>query len=264
MRYFIHLGFDGTPYSGWQRQTKPRNTVQEVMETALSNIFKEKVIVNGCGRTDAGVHSSQYVAQIDLDQPPTFDLKFRLNKNLPDTIAVFDVIEVTNKQHARHNAVARTYDYFIHLKKDPILIRYSSFYEGLELDYDVMRKCTALIREAKDFRPLCKQPDVYKNTLCQITNCELFVDEQQGRIRFTITSNRFLRGMVRYCIYFLLEVGRGRMTLEEFEHILAQKMQLKEKQPALPNGLFLSRVEYPFLELREAHHLIKMLKMGLE
>ncbi len=264
MRYFIHLGFDGTPYRGWQRQTKPRNTVQEVIEDVLSKVFKKEVTANGCGRTDAGVHSSQYVVQIELDEAPSFDLMFRLNKNLPDTIAVFEIVEVDNKQHARHSAVARTYDYFIHLKKDPILIRYSSFYEDLVLDYDLMRKAVTLILETKDFRPLCKQPDIYKNTLCQLTNAELFVDEEQGRLRFTITSNRFLRGMVRYCVFFLLQVGSGKMALEEFEEILKQKKQLKDKQPALPNGLFLSKIEYPFLELKDSHHLIKMLKVGLD
>jgi len=264
MRYFIHLGFEGTHYRGWQRQPTPKNTVQQVIEESISRIFKKNISVYGCGRTDAGVHASQYVIQIELDEAPSFDLKFRLNKNLPDNIAVFEIFEVDNKQHARHSAVARTYDYFIHLKKDPILIRYSSFYEDLVLDYDLMRKAVTLILETKDFRPLCKQPDIYKNTLCQLTNAELFVDEEQGRLRFTITSNRFLRGMVRYCVFFLLQVGSGKMTLEEFEGILKQKKQLKDKQPALPNGLFLSRIEYPFLKLKDSHHLIKMLKIGLE
>jgi tRNA pseudouridine38-40 synthase len=97
-----------------------------------------------------------------------------------------------------------------------------------------------------------------------ITKCELFVNEQQGRLRFTITSDRFLRGMVRFCVFFLLEVGSGVITLGEFEQILAQKEVLKEKQPAYPNGLFLSKIEYPFLKLGESHQLIKMLRVGLE
>ncbi len=264
MRYFIHLGFEGTHYRGWQRQPSPKNTVQQVIEEKISQIFKKKISVYGCGRTDAGVHASQYVIHIELDEAPSFDFKFRLNKNLPENIAVFEIIEVDFKQHARHGAVARTYDYFIHLKKDPILIRYSSFYEDLTLDYDLMRKAVTLILKTSDFRPLCKQPDIYKNTLCQISNAELFVDDENGRLRFTITSNRFLRGMVRYCVYFLLQVGTGKISVNEFEEILKQNKQLKDKHPALPNGLFLSKVEYPFLELNDSHHLIKMLKMGLE
>lgn len=264
MRYFINLGYDGGNYKGWQRQKSTRKTIQEVIEQVFFKIFKEKVTVYGCGRTDAGVHASQYAIHINLDEAPKFDLKFRLNKNLPDGIAVFEIIEVTEDQHCRYNAVARTYDYFIHWKKDPILFRYSSFYDDLVLDFDLMRKAVTLILNTKDFRPLCKQPDLYKNTTCQISKCELFVNEEQGRLRFSITSNRFLRGMVRYCVFFLLEVGCGNLTLDEFEQILNQEKVPLIKKPAYPNGLFLSSVEYSFLELNESHHLIKMLRVGLE
>ena len=148
----------------------------------MTQLFKKYVSVYGCGRTDAGVHLSQYVIQIDFDEAPTFDLKFRLNKNLPDGITGFEIIEVEENQHCRYHAVARKYD--------PVLMRYSSFYEDYELDYDLMRKATELILKTNDFKPLCKQPDVYKNTLCEISKSELFVKEEQGRLRFTITSNR--------------------------------------------------------------------------
>lgn len=264
MRYFIHLGFDGGNYRGWQRQKETQNTVQEVIEQTLSQIFKKKISIYGCGRTDAGVHASQYVIQFNIDQAPLFDLKFRLNKSLPDDIAIFEIIEVDENNHARHSAVARTYDYFIHWNKNQILNRYSSFYEALELDFDLMRKAANLILKTTDFKPLCKQPDLHNNTFCKIGKCELFVNEKQGRLRFSITGNRFLRGMVRLCIFFILEVGSGRMTLKAFEQILNQEKILKEKLPAHPNGLFLSNVEYPFLELNNSHNLINILKVGLE
>jgi len=265
MRYFIHLAFDGSNYSGWQRQKDTLNTVQETIENTLSRFFKTEVSAYGCGRTDAGVHASQYVIQINLDEAPDFDLKFRLNKNLPDNISVFEVIEVNPDQHVRHDAVTRTYDYFLHLNKEPGLIRVSSFYEDLTLDFDAMQQATQLIQGTTDFKALCKQPDSYDDhTLCKITNCELFVNEEQGRLRFSITGNRFLRGMVRFCVFFLLEVGKGTLTLKEFEEILNQEKEFKEKLPAHPNGLFLSKVEYPFLELEESHNLIRMLKVGLE
>jgi len=112
MRYFIHLGFDGSNYRGWQRQKDTQNIIQEVVEHTLSNIFKKNMCVYGCGRIDAGVHASQYVIQVNLDKAPEFDLKFRLNKSLPDDIAVFEVIRVKDNHHSRHDAIARTYDYF--------------------------------------------------------------------------------------------------------------------------------------------------------
>ena len=264
MQYFIHLGFDGSKYSGWQRQKNTRNTIQEVIEHALSRIFKKSISVYGCGRTDAGVHASQYVIQIYLDEAPKFDLKFLLNKNLPTSMAVFEIFEVDQDRHCRYDATARTYDYFIHWNKNPILFRSSSLYEDLVVDFDLMKKATALILETKDFRALCKQPDLYKNTLCHITNCELFMNEEQGRMRFTITSNRFLRGMIRICIFFLLEVGRGKMSLDEFKAVLNQEKDYKEKHPAHPNGLFLSKIEYPFLKLDDSHNQVKMMRVGLE
>ena len=264
MRYFIHLGFDGSNYSGWQRQNNTLNTIQEIVEQTLLLLFKKRISAYGCGRTDAGVHASQYVIQFDVDEKPDFDLKFRLNKNLPDDIAVFEIFEVDKNQHCRHDAVARTYDYFIHWHKDPILMRYSSFYEDLKLDFDLMKKAVALIGANRDFRNLCKQPDSYDNTFCQISYCELFINEDLGRMRFTITSNRFLRGMIRICVFFLLEVGRGKMTLTEFQEILKLEKDVKEKWPAHPNGLFLSKIDYPFIELKDAHSLITMLKVGLE
>ncbi|WNW00775.1 tRNA pseudouridine synthase A [Tenacibaculum sp. HL-MS23] len=264
MRYFIHLGFDGTDYSGWQRQNSTQNTVQEALEQTLFKLFKKRISVYGCGRTDAGVHASQYVIDINLDEPPNFDLKFRLNKNLPNSIAVFEIFEVNEDQYARYGAVSRTYDYFIHWKKNPILFHNSSFYENLKLDFELMKKAAVLIRETKDFKALCKQPHLYDNTLCEVSNCELFIDEALGRMRFTITGSRFLRGMVRICVYYLLEVGRCKMTVAEFTEILNLKKELKIKYSAHPNGLFLSKVEYPFLKLDDSYNLVKILSVGLE
>ena len=264
MRYFLHIGYDGTDYSGWQRQKNTANTIQEIFEKTLFKLLKKEVVVNGCGRTDAGVHASQYVIHINLDEAPQFDLKFRLNKNLPADIAVFELLEVNENQHCRFDATARTYDYFMHWKKDPALICYSSFYEDLNLDFDLMRKAATLILGNREFKALCKQPDSYKNTLCHVSNCEIFVDEENGRLRFSITANRFLRGMIRICVFYLLEVGSGKMTVEEFEKGMNGEIEFKKKSPAFPSGLFLSRIEYPFLELKESHNLIRMLKLGLE
>ena len=264
MRYFLHMGFDGTNYHGWQKQTNTAHTVQEVVENKLSQLFKEPITVYGCGRTDSGVHASQYIIHINLDECPDFDLKFRLNKNLPDGIAVFDILEVNTDQHCRYDAVARTYDYFIHWKKDPVLIRYSSFYEDLDIDFNLMQKAAGLLLDLQDFRPVCKQPDLYKNTICKITKCRLVINEGQDRMRFTITSDRFLRGMVRICIFFLLEVGSGKMSIDRLNDILSQKEKMTAMKPAFPNGLFLSKVEYPYLQFDESHHLIRMLRVGLE
>lgn len=264
MRYFIHLGYDGTRYSGWQRQINTPKTVQEVIENVLFKIFKKKIIVFGCGRTDAGVHASQYIIHINLEEAPDFDLQFRMNKNLPDDITIFEIIESEENQHAQFHAIARTYDYFMHWNDDPVIHRHSSNYGHLDFDFDKMREATAIIANTKDFRAVCKQPDLYKNTNCEIMNCELFINPEQGRLRFSITGNRFLRGMVRCCVYFLIEVGTHKMTLDDMQKIINLEKKSPDKQPAYPNGLFLSKVEYPFIQFKDSHQLIRMMKVGLE
>jgi tRNA pseudouridine38-40 synthase len=262
MTYFFHIGFDGGRYKGWQFQPNLR-TVQGAIEDTLQQIFKKEIRVEGCGRTDAGVHASQYVLHIQLEEDFDFDLKFRLNKNLPDDIVVYDILEMKNKQHARFDAISRTYDYFIHLKKDPFLKKYSSFYEFKNLDFEAMKKAAELFMKYDDFKSICKQPDLYNHTRCNVTHAKLYVDEKQERLRFTITANRFLRGMIRLCVYFLLEVGRGRMTLEEFEDRFGNRKD-GFKRSAYPDGLFLSKVEYPYLKMENESELFHFLKTGLE
>lgn len=262
MIYFLHIGYDGSNYHGWQWQSN-MTTVQGTIENALERIFKTKITVYGCGRTDAGVHASQYFLHIELENAIDYDLKFRLNKNLPDDIAVFDVLKMEDKQHARYDAILRTYDYFIHLYKDPILNKYSSYYEIDDLNFDAIQKAAAMFSKFDDFKAVCRKPHLYKHTLCTITEAKLFVDNDKQRLRFTITGNRFLRGMVRLSVTFLLRVGTGELTLEEFEHIMINKIDVPEKAPALPNGLFLSRIEYPYLKLDSKPNFCSTLMDGL-
>mgnify|MGYP006155305183 CR=1 FL=1 len=134
MRYFLHIAFDGSKYRGWQRQPEVKS-VQETIEKGLSKIFKQKIGISGCGRTDAGVHASQFFFHFDWDTSIEFDLKFILNKNLPKDIAIHDVIPVEKKQHTRFDAASRTYDYFIHFDKDPVLDSFSTLYQNEKLDF---------------------------------------------------------------------------------------------------------------------------------
>ncbi len=263
MRYFLHIGYDGSNYSGWQRQTDAAS-VQETIEQNLQQIFKQYIPVWGCGRTDSGVHASQYMLHINLYEDLLFDLKFRLNKNLPDDIAVYDVISMEDGQHARFDATSRTYDYFINFYKDPFLKKYCSEYDNDGLDFESMQRATALFTKYSDFKSICKQAHLYKNTICQVTDAQLFISDDQRRLRFTITSNRFLRGMVRLCLSFLLKIGKGEMTLEEFEHVFSNKIVLPLVYTTLPNGLYLSKVTYPYLDIAEPLGMCSSLRIGLE
>lgn len=263
MRYFIHIAYDGSSFSGWQRQPNVPS-VQETIEIHLANIFKRNITVYGCGRTDRGVHSSQYWLHIQLTEPLNFDLKFRLSMHLPNSITVFDVIEAGEDWHTRYDAIARSYDYFLHFKADPILSRYSSYYPYEHLNYEAMKKCAELIERYNDFRSFCLSPDTHNHTECEIQSAKIYVDEENARVRFAITANRFLKGMIRILVWDILRVGKGEQSLEDFEYMLKNPHNTANKKSALPNGLYLSKVVYPYLDVPPRQYFLRFLLVGLE
>lgn len=264
MNYFVHIAFDGSNYSGWQRQANA-TTVQEIVESKLEAIFKRPVHIVGCGRTDAGVHASQYIFHFPVNEAIDFDLVFRLNKHLPKSIVAYESWELADEFHARHGASWRTYDYFLHSSIDPVLHKYSSLTPDLrDLDAKAMQEAAKFLTSVKDFKALCKQPDLHNHTLCNVRFCELFVDEKAGRMQFKIKANRFLRGMIRLIISYLLKIGRGELSVAEFEEIVVNQTLFPENRPAAPNGLYLSKIEYHFLTIAEQQDITQFLKIGLE
>lgn len=229
----------------------------------LSKIFKKNITVYGCGRTDAGVHASQYIAHIKLDTPPTFDLKYRLNKNLPTPIAIHHIYLLPEGHHARYDATSRTYDYFIHRIKDPFLSAYTAYYEYDQLDLRAMQAAATLYKNGKDYMSVCKQPLMHKHTICKVTEALLFASSDKNRIRLTITSNRFLRGMIRICITNLLKVGTGVMSLDALQERLDNPRIVPQQKPALPQGLYLSRITYSYLEYEPRQNMTDILSQGM-
>lgn len=248
MRYFFHISFNGINYHGWQRQ-KSAISVREVFEANLEKVLKEPVECIGCGRTDAQVHASQFFFHIDVQKEWDFDLLFRINKMIPKDISVFDIIKVEAKQHARYDAISRTYDYFIHTYKDPFLIERSSYYPERNLNLDKMNQAVKLISKYSNFYSFCLSPEKHTSTNCQISSAKLFYNDKADRLRFQISSNRFIRGMIRIIIGKLLEIGTGKLSVEEFEHLLLNKIALYNTKPAYPQGLYLSKIIYPYLNL---------------
>jgi tRNA pseudouridine38-40 synthase len=247
LRYFFHIGYNGHVYNGWQRHPKA-NSVQEVIESRLTAIFKHQIGINGCGRTDTGVHASQYFFHADLPEWD-FDLKFRLNKTLPPNIAVFDIISVKEKQHARFDAVQRQYDYFINTYKNPFLGQLSSYYDLQEPNLEEMKKAVTLLPKYKDYRAYCTSPDKNEHTICNVMDAKLFATSNQEFIRFHISSNRFLSKMIRILTGKLIKIGKGELSVDEFESHLISKEPPLLLDPAHPTGLYLSKVTYPYLNL---------------
>ncbi len=248
-RFFLHLSYDGTKYRGWQSQAGVVS-VQEIIEKELSKVVKKKTSVTGCGRTDARVHASQYFAHFMADFDDDFDLVFRLNKNLPDDISIHELIPVSEKNHARYHAMSRTYLYFLHTKKIAQLATHSTMYQKESLDFHKMKAAVELIPNYKDFAAFCKTPSVHDSTECSIQKTAFFTNKDQTQFCFEITANRFLRGMIRNLMARIIQVGNGEISLAVFEEYL--NLTRNEQLPiaAHPQGLYLSEIKYPFLEIQ--------------
>lgn len=258
MRYFFHIGYNGFNYRGWQKLPQI-NSVQFIFETLLSQIFKTQITVVGCGRTDAQVHASQFFFHVDIEEVWNYDLIFRLNKNLPNDISVFDVFPMEGLPHARLDAIGRTYNYFIHTYKDPFLSTISSLYAGKHLNLGEMKKAVMLLPKYDDYRAFCKRVATQRTTRCKVASATLYVDERGDNIRFEISANRFLSGMVRIVMQKLLLIGRGEMSMDEFENHLTTKEPPAVMKSAYPQGLYLSQVRYPFLEIPSRSELFNSL-----
>jgi tRNA pseudouridine38-40 synthase len=250
-RYFMRLAYQGDNYCGWQWQRNADNSIQGTLQTALTNVLRQPLTVIGCGRTDAGVHAEAYYAHFDYADalPPHF--MAILNRALPSDIAVQRIWPVASDVHARFSATQRTYRYFFHTHKQPHWRHCSTYLPGLEdpLDFAAMQAAAQLLLQYEDYRAFCKVPDRHAHTRCQVSAAR-FQFEQEP-FSFQITANRFVRGMVRLLVAQLLEVGKRRTQLTDFEHMLKTGERPKHLVFAPPQGLYLTHVNYP--SLTEAH-----------
>lgn len=241
-RYFIDLSFDGTNYHGWQIQPNGMS-VQERLQQAVSTILRIPVEVTGAGRTDAGVHARQMVAHFDVEQPlDAHQLAYKLNRLLPRDISIANIWEVSQDMHARFSATARTYHYYIHTSKDPFL-RHFSFEMHYDLDFEKMNEAAATLLEYDDFAAFCKSHTDVKTTLCKVTRAE-WVQVSDHQWYFVITANRFLRNMVRAVTGTLIDVGRGRITVDDFRAVVESRRRTDAGESMPPHALFLERVSY--------------------
>lgn len=242
-RYFLRLSYHGATFSGWQFQPNAP-TVQEELERTLSAMLHEKITVVGCGRTDAGVHASEYFAHIDATRNDLHSDKqfiFRLNKSLPVTIAIHAISYMPENAHARFSAVSRTYTYIITKKKNAI--HHGLGWEVHEpLNLERMNEAAQIILNHDDFISFSKTGGTMKTSICRVS--ESVWKEDDDKITFTITSNRFLRNMVRMIVGTLVEVGKGNMSPERVKELLEAKRQPSILHIAPANGLFLSRIRY--------------------
>jgi len=241
-RYFITFAYDGTHYHGWQIQPNGIS-VQEVLQKALSTLLRGETGVVGAGRTDAGVHARRMVAHFETERKVDCQqLAYKLNRLLPRDISVYDVKPVDSDMHARFSATKRTYHYYIHTRKNPFARAYSCEMH-YKLDFDKMNEAAAWLLQVDDFGAFCKANTDVKTTLCDVMEAR-WIACGDHEWYFRISANRFLRNMVRAVVGTLIEVGRGRMTLEQFRAVVAGKSRSDAGESMPGNALFLENVEY--------------------
>lgn len=243
-RYFIHLCFKGTEYSGWQIQPTAR-TIQGVLEHTLSTILQEPVHTIGAGRTDAGVHAKSFFAHFDVDSFSSEEKEktiFRMNNHLPKDIAIYDIYEVHGHAHARFDAVARTYEYTIIQKKSPFLNDYAYFLP-YELNVSKMNDASELLCTYEDFESFARVHSDTKTHICNVSKA--IWEKEDNIIKFTIKADRFLRNMVRAIVGTIIEIGREKTTMEAFKRIIESKDRRKAGYSVPAKGLSLSSIEYP-------------------
>jgi len=247
LRYFIELSYDGTHYHGWQSQPNAL-TVQDKIEKALSLLLRSTLKITGAGRTDAGVHARQMFAHFDTDiifSPA--DLVYKLNSFLPKDIAIQQIFPVQSDMHARFDAVARSYSYYLHTSKNPFLNNFSWYFKK-DLNIDIMNEAASQLLLFDDFKSFSKTHTDVKTYICDIK--QAYWKHTGEQLVFYITADRFLRNMVRAIVGTLIEVGLEKIDIEKFVQIIEARDRNKAGFSVPAHGLFLERIVYPESKLK--------------
>lgn len=245
-RYFIQIAYDGSLYHGWQIQPNAL-TVQALLDEAMSIIFRQQIETLGCGRTDAGVHATEFFAHFDVDdieERQVINSIAGINAKLPYQIAAKKIIPVAADAHARFHASARAYKYYIHFEKDPFKLNRSWLLKD-KLDINLMNEAASCLLNYTDFSCFSKSNTQTFTNNCKVT--EAFFIEQNDSLIFTIQADRFLRNMVRAIVGTLVRVGKSEINIDDFKAIIESKNRSNAGQSVPACGLYLVKVEYPFL-----------------
>lgn len=242
MRYFLELSYNGKAYHGWQSQPN-HISVQAVIENALSNLLGEQMSIFGAGRTDTGVHALKMVAHFDTDlHIDESNLTFKLNAFLPKDIAIRDTYKVKTDVHARFHALSRTYLYRVTLKKNVFTFD-NAFYVKQKLDVDRMNEAAKILFQYNDFQCFSKSNTDVKTYHCNIMKAEwLFVNNE---LHFIIMADRFLRNMVRAIVGTMINVGLGKIQIDDLHSIIRSKDRGEAGFSVPAHALYLTAIEYP-------------------
>jgi len=240
-RYFLEVSYKGTNYSGFQTQ-KNANSIQDEIEKAFLILQKEKIILTGSSRTDAGVHALQNFFHFDFEKTVNPQFIYKMNSILPYDIVIKQIFPVLPDAHCRFDAISREYKYFIYRQKDPFL-KDRAFYFPYSLDIKKLQEAAELVKHYQDFTSFSKRNTQVKSFICEIQKSEWSFEN--GCLIYNVKANRFLRGMVRALTATMLRVGRSIIDLREYKNILESKDCMQASFAVPPHGLFLISVELP-------------------
>ncbi len=241
-RYFIEIAYNGADFHGWQKQPNAPS-VQETIEICLYKQFANiEIPIVGCGRTDAGVHANHYIFHLDLESDVNEgQFVYKLNRMFPKSIAAYSMQKVEDTFHARFDAKKRTYRYFLHQKKKPFREDFSWYFPRC-LDITKMNHAAHLLLGEKDFGSFAKTHSDVKTTICNVFSAEWKEDEHG--FYFEISANRFLRNMVRAIVGTLLDIGTGKLNVEDLPCIIEAKNREDASFSVPAHGLFLWKIDY--------------------
>ncbi len=248
-RYKLTLEYDGTNFSGWQRQNDAR-TIQGDLIKGAERVFGSVAMdVQGCGRTDSGVHALAYVAHLEVASTLEPDIVLSMfNDTLPKDIAVLAVESVDRHFHARHNCVARSYIYQLKRRKSAFAKRYNWWIRE-ELDISAMQDAAGIMVGMHDFAAFAEKKELKKSTKVLVYQLQLIENEDGLSIR--VVGSHFLWHMVRRMVGVLVEVGCHRLTGNDIRSFLHTAAPLPFMHTAPPAGLFFEKAFYDKQELSD-------------
>lgn len=239
-RYFLEVSYKGTAYSGFQSQENA-NTIQAEVETAFEILQKERLVMTGSSRTDAGVHALQNFFHFDYDGTINPKFVYKINAILPPDIVIRNIRQMNDEAHCRFDALSREYKYYIYQQKNPFLAD-RAYYFPFKLDVPLMQQAAEILKEYNDFTSFSKRNTQVKTFQCNILESR-WLNENDSLV-YNVKANRFLRGMVRALTATMLKAGRGKISLEEFRQIIEAKDCTKASFAVPAHGLFLVSVQY--------------------
>lgn len=250
-RYALRLSYHGLPFSGWQVQPAQR-TVQGELEKALSTLLREQVKVLGAGRTDSGVHAANYVAHVDVATPlDVKDTLHRLDRFLPTKIAVHEMVEITDRMHARFSAESRSYRYVIRRKQNPFGAD-MVWTHRRDMDFSLLKRSAEILLSQTEFAAFARTGSPVKTTLCNITHASWHQEGEEWV--FQIRGNRFLRNMVRSLVGTMVELAQGQRDWDNWLSMFDGATRCDAGQSAPAKGLSFVGVTYPDSPFQSREH----------